>query len=265
MKKNNQTPQRLQKAMAGWGIASRRHAEELIRQGLVKVNGLKVDQPGLKVMPSDIIEVNGNTYVGEKEEKCFHYFLLHKPVGVITSVTDPRGRKTVMDILGKDIPRRIYPVGRLDYDTSGLLLLTNDGELAFRLTHPSYGVEKSYRVWINGSIPKEIIEVLENGVLLEDGLTSPAKIKRVKDYKKGNGPGVVEITIHEGKNRQVRRMFAKVGYPVERLQRIAFGPIKLDRNLRAGDYRYLEKSEVRSLKRVVGLEDLERDDENKNQ
>lgn len=265
MKKTNQAPRRLQKAMAELGIASRRHAEELIKQGLVKVNGLKVDQPGFKVVPSDIIEVNGNTYGGEKEDKHFLYLLLHKPVGVITSVRDPRGRKTVMDILGKDIPGRIYPVGRLDYDTSGLLLLTNDGELTFRLTHPSYGVEKSYRVWINGSIPKEAIAALENGVMLEDGLTSPAKIKIVKDYKKGNVPSVVEITIHEGKNRQVRRMFAKVGYPVERLQRIAFGPIKLDRNLKAGDYRYLRKSEVRSLKRVVGLEDPERDDENKNQ
>ena len=242
--------ERLQKAMARKGIASRRHSEQLIRQGLVKVNGIIVSEQGYKVTPTDIIEVSGNT-IQDKDK--FTYVLLNKPVGIITSASDPQKRKTVIDLIKHDIDIRVYPVGRLDYDTSGLLILTNDGELTYRLTHPSYGVEKTYRVWIKGLISEESINTLNNGVYLEDGLTSPANVKIVNKDKKGKELTVVEITIHEGKKRQVRRMFAKVGHPVVGLQRIAFGPVKLDNNLDTGQFRYLLESEVIALKKEVGL------------
>ena len=242
--------ERLQKAMARKGIASRRHSEQLISQGLVKVNGIIVSEQGHKVTPTDIIEVSGNT-IQDKDK--FTYVLLNKPVGIITSASDPQKRKTVIDLIKHDIDIRVYPVGRLDYDTSGLLILTNDGELTYRLTHPSYGVEKTYRVWIKGLISEESINTLNNGVYLEDGLTSPANVKIVNKDKKGKELTVVEITIHEGKKRQVRRMFAKVGHPVVGLQRIAFGPVKLDNNLDTGQFRYLLESEVIALKKEVGL------------
>lgn len=242
--------ERLQKAIARKGVASRRQAEELISKGLVKVNGVTVSELGYKVTPTDIIEVSGNTI---QDKGIFTYVLLNKPEGVITSVSDPQKRTTVIDLINKEINIRVYPVGRLDYDTSGLLILTNDGELTYRLTHPSYGVEKTYRVWIEGPISEQSLNTLSNGVLLEDGLTSPASIKSVKQSKKGKEVTSVEITIHEGKNRQVRRMFAKVGHPVVGLQRIAFGPLKLDTKLKPGEYRHLLKSEIITLKKEVGL------------
>jgi 23S rRNA pseudouridine2605 synthase len=247
-------PERLQKVMARLGIASRRYAEDLISRGLVKVNGRIVKERGVKVVSTDLIEVEG-IQISATEKVQNIYILLNKPEGVITSVADPRKRKTVIDILNKDVKERIYPVGRLDYDTTGVLLLTNDGNLTYRLTHPSYEVEKTYRVWIKGRITAEALETLRKGILLEDGLTSPAKIDRVEFLKKkGNLLTIVEITIHEGKNRQVRRMFEKIGYPVVSLQRIAFGTIKLDGRLKPGEYRFLSKSEVASLKKVVGLD-----------
>ncbi len=246
--------ERLQKVMARLGIASRRHAENLISLGQVKVNGTIVREPGLKVTDQDLIEVEGVQHAASTlKKKDFIYILLNKPEGVISSVNDPRQRKTVIDIIKKDIPERIYPVGRLDYDTSGLLLLTNDGELTFRLTHPSYGVEKTYLVGLKGEISSQAFKTLEEGVLLEDGLTSPSKIKSVRKNKKGNNLIFVEISIHEGKNRQVRRMFEKVGCPISSLKRIAFGPIQLDEKIKTGEYRHLIPSEVAMLKEEVGL------------
>jgi len=244
--------QRLQKAMAQMGIASRRQAEKLICQGFVKVNGITVTELGTKVNLTDVIEVEGVQYKPITKE-VFVYILLNKPEGVISSVTDPRQRTTVIDLIRKDIQTRIYPVGRLDYDTAGLLLLTNDGELTYRLTHPSYGVEKTYRVWIKNALSSEALQSLQNGVLLEDGLTSPAKIRTLLTDKKGNELSVVEISIHEGKNRQVRRMFDAVGYPVCALSRIAFGPLQLQDQLKPGHYRRLTKDEVISLKKIAGL------------
>lgn len=242
--------ERLQKVIAHMGIASRRHAELLIRQGLVKVNGITVTEQGLKVTSSDVIEVSGSTI---KKNSVFTYILLNKPEGVITSASDPQQRKTVIDLIKSEIKQRVYPVGRLDYDTSGLLILTNDGELTYRLTHPSYGVDKTYRVWIEGNIPEEILHTLRNGVHLEDGITSPAKIRIVKKGNKGKDSTAVEITIHEGKNRQVKRMFEKVGYPVIGLQRIAFGTLHLDNLLKPGEFRHLLEGEVNDLKKEVGL------------
>jgi 23S rRNA pseudouridine2605 synthase len=254
MNKFGNEPERLQKVMARLGIASRRHAEDLISRGLVKVNGQIVKERGVKVISTDLIEIEGSQISTTQKEQNI-YILLNKPEGVITSVTDPRKRKTVIDIINKDVKERIYPVGRLDYDTTGVILLTNDGDLTYRLTHPSYEVEKTYRVWIKGRIIAEALGMLRKGVLLEDGLTSSSKIDRVEFLKKkGNVLTVVEITIHEGKNRQVRRMFEKVGYPVVRLQRIAFGTIKLDDRLKPGQFRFLSGSEVASLKRAVGLD-----------
>lgn len=247
-------PERLQKAMARLGIASRRHAEELISQGLVKVNGQTVRERGMKVTNRDLIEVKGNRISLPQTEK-YVYILLNKPEGVLSSVTDPKSRKTVIDIIRKEVTDRVYPVGRLDYDTSGLILLTNDGELTYRLTHPSYGVEKTYRAWLKTGLTDQALKTLEEGVPLEDGVTSPAKIDKVeRSKKKGNALTFVEITIHEGKNRQVRRMFEKVGYPLVRLQRIAFGPIKLDERMQPGKFRSLSKAEVASLQRAVGLD-----------
>lgn len=244
--------ERLQKAMARKGIASRRHAENLISQGKVKVNGTVVTELGFKVSARDVIEVEGVPGAEGQAEK-FVYILLHKPLGVISSVTDPRNRKTVIDVIAKDIKERVYPVGRLDYNTSGLLLLTNDGNLTFRLTHPSYGVDKTYRVLIKGTISAAALKTLQEGVLLADGLTSPAKILSVSSCKKGNNLTVVEISIHEGRNRQVRRMFEKVGHSVLELKRTAFGPIQLDDRLQPGEFRYLTKSEILSLQKAAGL------------
>lgn len=258
--------ERLQKAMARLGIASRRHAEILISQGSVKVNGIVVTQQGTRVAPADVIEVSDTAYSSGPTNDPV-YVMMYKPVGIITSVTDPHRRKTVIDLIKTDIQTRVYPVGRLDYDTSGLLLLTNDGEMTHRLTHPSYGVEKVYRVWIRQNISDEALNTLRTGVMLEDGLTAPAKARKLVKQRINpdsnsqlmqiNGQDrsltVLEMAIHEGRNRQIRRMFEQVGYPVVRLQRIAFGPLKLDPEMKAGEYRSLKSTEIIALKKIVDL------------
>lgn len=247
---------RLQKVLSQAGVASRRHAEKLILDGRVTVNGEKVTALGTKVSVQDQIKVDGCP-VKRTEDLC--YYLLNKPVSVITSASDPRGRTTVVDLL-KDVPVRVYPVGRLDYDTSGLLLLTNDGELAHRLMHPSYGIEKTYRVWVPGPVGIQALETLRQGVLLKDGKTAPAKVERVSDFSKGkNRPSkndhleVLEVTIHEGRNRQIRRMFEAIGYLVVKLERIRFGPLNQNLILRPGTYRPLTIKEVEELRSNVGL------------
>ena len=244
--------ERLQKVIARSGIASRRHAEKLIIDGLVKVNGQVVTELGTKVKDTDLIEVEGRK-IFPSEKKRFVYYLLNKPEGVITSASDPERRMTVIDLVRSKVKERIFPVGRLDFDTRGLLLLTNDGELTYRLTHPSYQVEKTYRVILNGFISDQALNKLKDGLILKDGLTSPAKILQVKRIKKGDCLSIVEITIHEGKNRQVRRMFEAVGYPIFYLERIAFGPLRIDNKLKPGEFRPLNTAEVKALKREVGL------------
>ena len=252
----NGVGERLQKVLAQAGVASRRHAERLIVDGRVTVNGDKVVALGTKVSVQDHIQVDGRSI--ERAEEL-HYYLLNKPVSVITSVSDPQGRPTVVDLM-KDVPVRVYPVGRLDYETSGLLLLTNDGELAHRLMHPTYGVEKTYRVWVQGPVGINALETLRQGVLLEDGNTAPARVERVNGVSntafvktKANPLEVLEVTIHEGRNRQVRRMFAAIGYPAVKLERIRFGSISLGNTLRIGAYRELTKDEVKQLRLGVGL------------
>lgn len=248
--------ERLQKVLAQAGVASRRHAEQLILEGRVTVNGNIISALGTKVGEQDHIEVDGKPV--ERFEE-FHYYLLNKPISVITSASDPQGRPTVVDLM-KNVPTRVYPVGRLDYDTSGVLVLTNDGELAHRLMHPSYGVEKTYRVWVQGPVGINALERLRQGVLLEDGNTAPAKVERVSGVwkranpdSKGDRLEILEVTIHEGRNRQIRRMFAAIGYPVVKLDRIRFGTLTQEKTLSAGAYRALTRQEIKELRSTVGL------------
>lgn len=231
---------RINKYIAQAGVASRRKADELIANGNVKVNGLTLKEPGYDVVTGDVVEVNGRKI--EAEEKKV-YFLLHKPVGYITSVSDDRDRPTVMDLM-QDVDARIFPVGRLDYNTSGMLILTNDGDFAYRLSHPKHEMPKTYRAVVAGVLSKEKCAKLSEGVDIGGFVTSKAKVEVVKGHPRST---VVDITIHEGKNRQVRKMFKAVGNNVQELQRIAIGDIRLGR-LAEGHYRKLTKDEVEYLK-----------------
>lgn len=233
--------ERLQKVMAHAGIASRRKAEQLILEGRVKVNGETVRELGRKVSPEDFIEVDGKPIREEKKV----YILLNKPVGYISTVDDPRGRRTVLDLVA-DVKERVYPVGRLDYDTSGLLILTNDGELTYKLTHPSFEVKKTYLVEVEGKPGKELAR-LEKGVMLSDGMTAPAAVAEVKTGKNSTS---FLLTIHEGRNRQVRRMCEAIGYPVKSLKRIKFAFLELG-DLPEGRYRYLTENEIKMLQSLT--------------
>jgi 23S rRNA pseudouridine2605 synthase len=236
--------ERLQKVIAQAGIASRRKSEELIKEGKVKVNGKIVTELGTKVSSSDRVEVNQI----QIEREAPVYFLLYKPRGVISSVSDDKGRKTVTDFFS-DIKVRIYPVGRLDYDTSGLLILTNDGEFANLLMHPRGEIEKVYVVKIKGIPTKENLKKLERGIKLEDGKTAPAKVKMISMDKKKNS-SIIEIAIHEGKNRQVRRMFEAIGHEVVKLKRERYGSLTLA-GLKAGEARELSPHEVKQLRALA--------------
>lgn len=239
--------ERLQKVIAQAGIASRRKAEELIQQGKVKVNGKVVTELGTKVSRHDRIEVEGIQI--EKEEPV--YFMLYKPTGVISSVKDEKGRKAVTDFFAQ-IEQRIFPVGRLDYDTSGLLLMTNDGEFANLLMHPKNEIEKVYIAKIKGSLDAAKIRMLERGVMLEDGKTAPAKVKLLGGDRRKE-TALVEITIHEGRNRQVRRMFEAVGCKVTKLKRERYAFLGLG-SLRPGDARALSPHEVKQLRALAAAQ-----------
>ncbi|TPG89632.1 rRNA pseudouridine synthase [Brevibacillus laterosporus] len=233
--------ERLQKVLAQAGVASRRSCEELIKQGRVKVNGQVITELGTKVNASvDQILVDNKSIAQEEHV----YVLLHKPTGVITSMSDPEGRKTVRDLI-KQIPQRVYPVGRLDFDTSGLLIMTNDGELANRLAHPSFEMDKVYRAWVKGIPTSESVLRLAKGIKLEDGMTSPGKAK-ILERDTNKNRTLLELTIHEGRNRQVRRMCQAIGHPVVTLQRIRISFLTLG-NLGLGSYRFLQKEEVERL------------------
>lgn len=234
--------ERLQKVMAQAGVASRRKSEELIIKGKVKVNGKVVTELGIKVDPQkDTIKVNGKEISKEKPV----YILLNKPKGYITTMEDQFDRPIVLDLV-KDVPQRLHSIGRLDYDTEGLLLLTNDGSLTYALTHPSHQVEKTYIVRAKGRITSSAIRTLEKGVMLDDGMTAPAKAELLKGKMDHS---VIKLTIHEGRNRQVRRMMDKVGFPVLRLKRVEMGPIRLG-HLHPGGYRHLSQREVKQLKKL---------------
>jgi 23S rRNA pseudouridine2605 synthase len=236
--------ERLQKVMAAAGIASRRKSEELIKEGKVKVNGKIVTELGIKVSANDKVEVNEIPI----EREVPVYFLLYKPRGVISSVSDDKGRKVVTDFFS-EFKERIYPVGRLDYDTSGLLLMTNDGEFANLLMHPRNEIEKVYVAKVKGIPQKESLRKLEKGIRLEDGKTAPAKVKMLSLDKKKQ-TAIVEIIIHEGRNRQVKRMFEAIGHEVLKLKRERYGFLTLN-GLSAGDARELTPHEVKQLRALA--------------
>lgn len=231
--------ERLQKVIANSGYCSRRKAEELICNGEVKVNGKIVTELGTCVDKSDAITVSGKSLTYEQKE----YILLNKPRGVITSTNDEKGRKTVLDLIDTD--KRLYPVGRLDYDTTGALLLTNDGELANLLMHPKNNIEKLYIAKVNGFVDKDSLIKLAKGVYIDNFKTAKAKV-RLKKYDKKTNTSIVEIIIHEGKNHQVKKMFEAVGYEVLKLKRERISFLTID-SLKSGEYRYLSLKEVKKL------------------
>ena len=232
--------ERLQKIIANSGYCSRRKAEELIKKGLVKVNGQVIIELGTKASLNDYIEVEGKSII-KKEDKV--YYLLNKPRGIITSTSDDKGRKTVVDLI--NTTTRIYPVGRLDYDTTGLVLLTNDGELANLLMHPSNKVDKVYVAKVKGVISKEDLKRLESGVLIDGRRTSKCRGKILKIDKKSN-TCIVKLVIHEGRYHQVKKMFESIGYSVLKLKRESMAFLTLD-GVKSGDYRELSIKEVKSL------------------
>ena len=228
--------------MAAAGLCSRRHAESLIAAGKVTVNG-RVAGLGDQADPQvDTIMVDGRPL---KSGETFCYVLLHKPVGVVTTLSDPQGRPVVTDLL-RDLPARVYPIGRLDLTTSGLLLLTNDGALAQRLAHPRHEVTKTYLVRVRGIVTAGQLRQLEQGVNLDDGPTAPAKVTRVR---RSGSHSWFELSIHEGRNRQVRRMCEALGLPVSRLMRIGYAFLTLE-GVDPGGYRLLSASEVARLKQL---------------
>lgn len=232
--------EKVQKVLARAGVASRRAVEELVAQGRVRVNG-EVARLGQRVDPErDLLEVDGAVVATRSD--LVHY-LLHKPPGVVTTARDPQGRPTVVDLVPAE--PRVFPVGRLDVDTEGLLLLTNDGELAHRLTHPRYGVEKEYLAEVIGTPSRGALRRLREGVELDDGPTAPAKASLL-------GDGLLRIVVHEGRKRQVRRMCEAVGHPVVRLVRTRIGPIT-DTKLRPGEWRHLTREEVQALARAAAV------------
>lgn len=237
---------RLQKYMAEAGVASRRKSEELILQGRVEVNGNVVTVPGTKIDGTEIIKVDGKLI---KPEENKVYILLNKPVGYISTAKDQFDRKTVIDLVS-NVKERIYPVGRLDYDTSGIILLTNDGELANRMTHPKHELPKVYRAIIKGALSQNEISMLQSGIIIEDYKTAPATVKVINA---ADNSSTVYITIHEGRNRQVRKMFEAIGHIVLRLKRIAIGPISIE-GLEEGKWRNLDQKELTALRKMTGMQ-----------
>jgi 23S rRNA pseudouridine2605 synthase len=236
--------ERLQKILAQAGVASRRQAETLILSGKVKVNGKVVTELGTKADPArDRISVRGKLI----QQEVKRTFVFYKPLYVISSMHDPQGRKIVPDYF-RDIPERVYPVGRLDFDTEGLLLVSNDGELANQLLHPRFEVEKEYVATVKGIPDEQSLEALRRGVYLEDGRTAPAKVKLLE---KREDSAKIKLTIHEGRNRQVRRMCKSIGYPVMHLVRTRLANINV-KGLKRGHYRELTPAEIKGLKTLLG-------------
>ena len=236
--------ERLQKILSGAGVASRRAAEQLIVEGHITVNGKIVRELGTKVDPaSAVIRVDGKK-ISLNVEKI--YIMLNKPRRTLSAVSDDRGRQTVIDLID-DVDKKIFPIGRLDYNTEGLLLLTNDGALTHGLLHPRFEINKTYRALIKGRVDEERLDRLRVGIKLEDGMTAPALVNvlSVEDDQ-----SLVEITIHEGRNRQVRRMFSAIGYLIKKLRRVKFGGLNLE-GLKLGAHRRLKRAEVEKLYRLV--------------
>ncbi|MBD2346158.1 pseudouridine synthase [Anabaena subtropica] len=244
---------RLQKVLSQWGIASRREAEEMIRRSRVRINGT-LAQLGQKVDPQrDIITVDGKS-VSAQEHPHLTYLLLNKPTGVVSTCYDPQGRKTVLDLLSEELRKGLglHPVGRLDADSTGALILTNDGDLTFRLTHPSHSIPKTYQVLVKGHPPEAVLQMWRWGVLLDGRKTRPAKVSLLESL--GNKTRL-EIVLQEGRNRQIRRVAEQLGYPVIKLHRTAIGSIQLQTPkkplLREGNYRFLQDDEICGLQEQV--------------
>ena len=237
--------ERLQKVLARAGVASRRKCEEMIAAGRVRVNGQTVCEPGTRIdARSDRVEVDGQPIARSTPRV---YWLVNKPVGYLSAVSDPRGRPTVLDLVSSQ--ERLYPVGRLDLDSEGLILLTNDGELAQRLTHPSFEHEKEYHVWVDGLPTQRSLQRLREGIELEDGFTWPAQVHVLREEEGGTW---LRFVIHEGRKRQLRRMCEAVGHTVRRLIRVRMGPLSLG-DLPMGESRALTQAELRALKEAVTL------------
>lgn len=232
--------ERLQKKIANLGYCSRRHAEELITKGLVEVNGKVVTKLGTVVKPGDVITIEGNIL---DNAKAYEYYLLNKPKGVVTTTNDEKGRRTVVDLI--DTSARIYPVGRLDYDTTGILILTNDGELANLLMRPDSLVDKTYIAKVSGQVSIGNVQKLRKGVIIDGVKTKEAKVK-LRSVDKKKNTSIVEITIHEGKNHQIKKMFEVLGYKVIKLRREKYANLDL-KGLMPGEYRPLSVKEVKVL------------------
>ncbi len=231
---------RLNKYIASAGVCSRRKADELIANGNVKINGVVIREMGAQVEEGDAVSVNGTEI---KADAAKVYVAVNKPMGYITSMDDDKDRQTVADLVA-DIPERLFPVGRLDYNTTGLLIMTNDGALTYALTHPKHEVSKTYVATVAGVLSNARLARLRKGVDIGGFVTSPAQVRVLRQNPRS---AVVEISIHEGKNRQVRKMFAAVGNKVQSLERVAIGDIRLGRLL-PGHYRKLTKAEIEYLK-----------------
>ncbi len=236
---------RLNKFLAHAGVCSRREADRWIAEGRVSVNGRVVMELGEKIDPDgDKVAVNGQPVRCAGERPA--YILMNKPAGRVVSVKDPFGRPTVLDLLGH-LPVRVYPVGRLDQDTEGALLLTNDGELALKLTHPRYGIGKTYEVRIEGEPAETDLDKVRGGLFLEGRRTAPA---RVRVLRRGRGWALLEVEIHEGRKREIRKLFEAVGFPVAHLRRVKFAGLTLE-GLKPGEWRYLNKKEIERLRALV--------------
>ncbi|MFH1058070.1 MAG: pseudouridine synthase [Pseudomonadota bacterium] len=239
--------ERLQKILARAGVASRRAAEDLITAGRVAVDGVVVSELGSKADPqTQAVSLDGQALPGPEAKD---YWMVHKPVGVVSTVKDPQGRRRVVDLLPPEVSTRLFPVGRLDYDSEGLILLTNDGELAHRLLHPRFGVPKLYRVWVSGRPSAEAIARLREGIIIEGRRTAPARVH----FKGGTElRSKLALIINEGRKREIRLMCEAVGHPVQRLLRVGMGPLHLG-ELPVGAARRLNQGELDALKTAAGL------------
>jgi pseudouridine synthase len=239
--------ERLQKLLARAGLGSRRSCEDLIREGRVTVNGRQIEKLGAKASPDDDIRVDGRPIT---IPEGYVYLALNKPPGYVTTKDDPQGRPTVMDLVPEELRNRVFPVGRLDQDSTGLLLLTDDGDLTQRLLHPKHHVAKQYLADVEGTPSESQLRRLRSGIELEGGATAPAEVMLVAQ---GGGEARLRVTITEGRNRQVRRMCRAIGHPVRRLKRVAMGPLRLG-ELSLGEVRKLSETQVQALRQAAGVQ-----------